>query len=164
MNLLVVDDTTLQPLIGANVSGQASTSCCSGCWVGCSCNSCDSGAGYPVSTNTDSSGYARWDETYSCGQNFALTITAVGYHNTSVELQRGETNTDDYFDTSNGKYVSMTPLQNVPQSNQGAGGTTTGATQQTTVQTTSFLAGNTLLVVVLGLLFIAGLGVFLVYR
>lgn len=127
MHLKIVDDVTGAPLSGAAVSGIASTSCCSNSSWPNSCTQsggCNSGAGYNITVNSDGDGVASWDEIYSCGQDFDITISAPGYSNTHLQLSRGETSADDY------QTAQLTPLQNVSQSNQGVGGSASGGASQ----------------------------------
>jgi hypothetical protein len=147
MNLLVFDGATGSPLGGANVKGTASTSCCSqNNWPN-SCTSggggCDSGPGYPIDVNTNpGSGIAKWDEIHSCGQSFDLLVSAPGYSNTNVQITRGENSSDDYY-TNPSQGVQLTPLQNVPQQNQGAAGTTSYTSSDAGIQGTSALGSGT---------------------
>ena len=133
----VRDGSTGAAIEGAAIEATINTQCCPDCFpgTGCSCNGCTSGAGYPVVGNTGSDGTLTEDIPYSVPQDVnPITVSAVGYNNTTASYQSGSITGNVNIPT-----IYLTPLANVPQTNQGAGGSSTTTAG---LDTTSFFGGH----------------------
>lgn len=121
----VKDANTGAVIEGAAVNADVSTSPCPynpylGETATKGANGCTSGKGYTIVGNTGSNGEYRSTIPYTCVQEVNYTVTAVGYNPTTDSYQSGSITGDVPIPV-----VYLTPVADVPQSNQGTGGTTT---------------------------------------
>jgi hypothetical protein len=151
----VVDGVSGKAIQGAAISANVSTSCCPNCtWGSCSCGSCTSGPGSNFIGNTDSGGNFNQNVAYTCVQTLNYNVSAVGYSSTNDVYTSGYITGDVGIPT-----ISLTPIGNVPQSNQGPQGTTSAATTTTTLGLTSFFGSTTGIIVLIGLILLGALWV-----
>jgi hypothetical protein len=119
----VKDDVSGAPIEGAAIVANVGTTPCPQVF-GVNTGNCTSGTGYQITGNTNSAGQLVSTIQFTCPQNINYTVTAVGFNATFDQYASGNIDGDVNLPT-----VSMTPIANVPQTNQGGGATTTAASQ-----------------------------------